>query len=86
MKFHHPRINTQIEQPEMKQNLKNSFLEDVINTKLSKKIRNIGILNKNSKLNVILNDRKILELMVRSKDKFITPDNNTLDKFNFRKS
>ena len=60
---------------------KNSLLGDVINTMLSKKIRNIGILNKNSKLIGILNDRKILELMVRSKDKFTTLDNNTLDKY-----
>lgn len=60
---------------------KNSLLGDVINTMLSKKIRNIGILNKNSKLIGILNDRKILELMARSKDKFTPRDNNTLDKY-----
>jgi hypothetical protein len=59
---------------------KTSLLGDVINTMLSKKIRNIGILNKNSKLIGILNDRKILELMVRSKDQF-TPRDNTLDKY-----
>ena len=51
---------------------KNSLLLDVINIMLTKKIRNIGILNNNSKLIGIMNDRKILELIVRSKDKFST--------------
>ena len=61
---------------------KNSLLGDVINTMLSKKIRNIGILNNKSKLIGIMNDRNILELIVRSKDKFTTTtphDNNHLD-------
>ena len=49
---------------------KNSLLLEVINMMLSKKIRNIGILNNNSKLIGILNDRNILQLIVRSKDKF----------------
>lgn len=51
---------------------KNSLLIDVINMMLSKKIRNIGILNNNSQLIGILNDRNILQLIVRSKDKFTT--------------
>ena len=58
-----------------------SLLLDVINIMLSKKIRNIGILNNNSKLIGIMNDRNILELIVKSKDKFTTTthDNNHLD-------
>jgi CBS domain-containing protein len=59
---------------------KNSLLVDVINMMLSKKIRNIGILNNNSKLIGILNDRNILELIIRSKEKYTnnttTNDNN----------
>ena len=51
---------------------KNLLLIDVINMMLSKKIRNIGILNNNSKLIGILNDRNILQLIVRLKDKFTT--------------
>ena len=60
---------------------KNSLLLDVINIMLTKKIRNIGILNNNSKLIGIMNDRHILELIVRSKDKFTTSShkNNSHD-------
>ena len=60
---------------------KNSLLLDVINIMLTKKIRNIGILNNNSKLIGIMNDRNILELIVRSKDKFSTTshENNKYD-------
>ncbi len=62
---------------------KTSLLLDVINIMVSKKIRNIGILNNNSKLIGIMNDRNILELIVRSKDKFTitttTQNNNLLD-------
>jgi hypothetical protein len=56
---------------------------------LTKKIRNIGILNNNSKLIGIMNDRNILELIVRSEDKFTTTrhENNSHDihsKLNFQ--